>query len=240
MDKASIVQEIKRTAAANGGVPLGWRRFRSVTAIRESDWFGVYWARWSDAVREAGLAPNLPTQPYPALELLDRYARLALELGRLPAHGDLMLQARRQRGFPSERTFARLGTKAELVKQLLEHCRARDGYEEVARWCAAYAPPDGGGPGESASAGEARLGYVYLLKSGRFHKIGKSNAPPRRARELAVQLPERARLIHVIRTDDPSGIEAYWHRRFRAKRKNGEWFALSAADVAVFKRRKFM
>jgi hypothetical protein len=84
------------------------------------------------------------------------------------------------------------------------------------------------------------IGYDYLIKVGRHYKIGRSNAMGRREYELSIQLPEKSRTIHTIRTDDPSGIEAYWHKSFDSKRKNGEWFELTSVDINAFKRRKFM
>jgi hypothetical protein len=244
MTKAHILDEIKRTAAANGGKPLGWRKFLSETGIRESDWHTVYWARWSDALREAGFTPNQLTEAYETAELLDRYADLVIELGKLPTSADMRFKSRRDPGFPHDATYARLGSKADLIAQLLEHCRGKDGYQDVVRLCEEYVPrkkragedpvPNG------AEVSEEELGFVHLMKSGRFHKIGRSNSAGRREYELRIQLPEPLTLVHAIRTDDPPGIEAYWHNRFAAKRKNGEWFELDAADVRTFKRRKFM
>ena len=91
-----------------------------------------------------------------------------------------------------------------------------------------------------ASPTEETIGFVYLLKASRYFKVGRSSSFERRSRELAIQLPEKAETVHVIRTDDPIGIERYWHQRFESKRKNGEWFELTAQDVKAFKRRKFM
>jgi len=61
-----------------------------------------------------------------------------------------------------------------------------------------------------------------------------------RERELAIQLPEKVKVMHSIKTDDQSGIEEYWHKRFAGRRKNGEWFELTADDVVAFRSRKFM
>jgi hypothetical protein len=59
--KQHILSEIRRTAAANGGVPLGVQRFFTETGIKSSDWHGKFWARWGDALREAGFSQTNST-----------------------------------------------------------------------------------------------------------------------------------------------------------------------------------
>lgn len=80
---------------------------------------------------------------------------------------------------------------------------------------------------------DAVIGYVYLLKHGARHeyKIGRANNRLRGEGEIRIELPEKVEPIHVIETDDPGGVEAYWHRRFTSKRKEGEWFSLTTQDV---------
>lgn len=83
-------------------------------------------------------------------------------------------------------------------------------------------------------------GYVYMLRSGGRYKIGKATDPSRRFREVRLELPDETHQVHSIPTDDPTGIEKYWHQRFAAKRiRNTEFFTLDANDVKAFKRRKY-
>jgi hypothetical protein len=240
MNKQHILTEIKRTAAANGGVPLGKSRFSQETGIKESDWIGKIWARWGDAVREAGLEPNRLQKAYSEDSLIEKFIGLARELGHFPVATEVKMKARRDDSFPWHNTFARFGTKHQLATRIFNYCTGRAGYEDVVALCIpiAKAAPDGADKDESEP--EGIIGFVYLMKSGRHYKIGRSNAAGRREYELAIQMPEKLTTVHTIRTDDPTGIEDYWHRRFADKRKNGEWFDLAAADVKAFKRRKFM
>lgn len=240
MDKQHILAEIARTADQNGGVPLGRARFLQETGIRETDWSGVHWARWSDALAEAGYPANQMNAALDDDYLLEQYAAFAHELGRLPVEAELKLKRKASPTFPSHNTFRRLGSRREFLLKVADYSRGRDDLSGVAHLCEVKASELPAESGSASGDDDSDFGFVYLIQSGRYHKIGKSNSVGRRERELAIQLPEKSRTVHVIRTDDPAGIEAYWHVRFASKRKNGEWFELTTADVKAFRRRKFM
>ena len=234
-----ILDAIRRFAKANGIVP-GRLALETEAGIKESDWRGVYWAKYSDAVKEAGLEPNKITTAYPKEHLLETLATLTRELGHIPTYSELRLKGRNQPGIPT--VFSRLGSKPEIVALLLGFCKGRYEFDDVRTICEntlSSIPSDD----EGSNVSDESDGFVYLTKSGRHYKIGRTNDLDRHERELRNQTVEKNVRIHTIRTDDPSGIEAYWHRRFEDKRvrPDGEWFALTAKDVAAFKRRnKFM
>lgn len=239
IEKSHILAEIVRTAATNDGNSLGVKRFLSETGIRQADWYGIYWRRWSEALAEAGFKPNPFSIRYGEEYLLSTLANLTRELGYFPGKADLMLKRRREPSFPSHVAFLRTFKGApNLARKLGEFCASRPELSDLVEICqsAKARTPPAIAPSQEAE----EFGTVYLLRSGRYFKIGRSNAVGRRERELAIQLPEKAQVVHSIRTDDPPGIEAYWHHRFVERRKNGEWFDLTPMDVAAFRRRKFM
>jgi hypothetical protein len=231
-----IIAEIKRVAAENGGDPPGIRTFLRETGIRRSVWWGRYWARWGDALREAGFEAN-ELQPKTDTDLLLRkLAEASRHYGKIPTVSELRMFRNVDRALPTDRTiYKHFGSKSDMIRQLRDWLSGAVGFEDVA----AMLPAAEAVPRPRTQRAAARDGYVYLLRSGSHYKIGQSDEIERRVKEIRVSLPDVAVLEHTIQTDDPSGIETYWHRRFADRRLNGEWFKLSPADVLAFKRRKF-
>jgi len=241
VNREHILGEIRRTAQTNGGVALGKARFATATGIHEHDWRGRYWARWNDALAEAGFQPNALQQRYDEDEVLAKLVTEIRRLGSMPTVSELNLRRREDNTFPSSGVFERFGPKATWAGKVADYCRIRAEHADVLEILTPLlaAAPDQDNTEESTDDA-AHHGFVYLLKSGRHYKIGHTLDVGRRRYDLAIQLPEPLAEVHVIRTDDPAGIEHYWHNRFADRRKNGEWFQLTRADVTAFKRRKFM
>jgi len=243
IDKQHILDEIRRTAKTNGGKVPGSQSFERETGIKKSDWYPDYWLRWGDALKEAGFSPNKMATAYEENKLVEKYVELIHELGHFPVEGEIRRKAKQDPSFPSHSvfTFRRFGGKKRLAAKIIHFCQAQGKYDSVIKICAELAGSEELSSQESNDLSPAEpIGFVYLMKSGRYYKIGRSAAVGRREYEIGIQLPEKIATVHTIRTDDPAGIEAYWHKRFEDRRKRGEWFELTGEDVKAFRRRKFM
>lgn len=227
-----ILTEIRRLAEANDGQPPGVRAFETATGITEGSWRGLYWARWSDALVEAGYEANRFQGKSEADHIIGSFIEAARHYKRLPTIMEIRMLKRQRPDFPNEKTIhSYFGSKDKLLTNTRAWLKDKSGYDDIVDML--------GPEGEAENAQQTKEGLVYLIKSGTHYKIGRSDELERRVKEIRLALPEAASLVHSIRTDDPAGIEAYWHRRFASRRANGEWFKLSNADVAAFKKRKF-
>lgn len=229
-----ILNEIARIAKERGETP-GRMVFERMTGIKDSAWRGVFWARWSDAIKEAGLETNEYQQRATKTRMLSKLAAATRHYGRIPVFAELKLYRQVDPDFPSDKTFSGHFRAGEFAERLHDWINETPGNEDLL----SILPPRGAEDAPNGRAGKRVEGLVYLIRSGGHFKIGRSEEVERRVKQIRIQLPEAATLEHTISTDDPSGIEAYWHRRFADRRANGEWFKLTASDVAAFKRRKY-
>jgi hypothetical protein len=230
-----ILSEIRRVIAQTGVVP-GVRKFEIETGILRREWTGKIWARWSDAIKEAGFEPNALNERLSSDVVLSKVAECCLALGRMPTSNDMRLYSRTHAEFPSNTTIENHFPKKVLLVEALRAWITSSGESEYASVLSVLPEPVGS---KTEIVDQQSYGHVYLLQAGDFFKIGQSSDLERRVKAINVALPDKATLAHAISTDDPPGIEAYWHRRFADRRANGEWFKLSRADVLAFKKRKF-
>jgi hypothetical protein len=235
MDKAFILSEIKRTAKENGGKALGLGKFAEETGVKQYNW-QVYWDVWSSALKEAGFEPNTFGRTHSHETLVEKLIELIRGLGQFPLQRQIVRKARTDSSFPGESSFRKLGTKSQMAASVLAYCQSRAGFEDVVKICSTI-PLENKPEAEEKTENLGQAGYVYLWKSHRRYKIGKTFDLDRREGELAAQSPYGWERIHEIKTDDPSGVEAYWHKRFKDKATDrNEWFELSGEDVKAFKR----
>jgi hypothetical protein len=216
-----ILSEIKRLAEANGGQAPGKQAFETATGITEGSWAGLYWARWSEALVEAGYQPNKVQGKYELDHIISSFIETARHYKRLPSAMELRMFKRLRPDIPNAKTISsHFGSKEQVLSNLRAWQDNKAGYEDIIEML---------GPereSEAVPTSRVKEGSVYLIKFGPHYKIGRSDELERRVKEIRTALPEAGTLVHSIRTDDPTGIEAYWHRRFADKRANGEWFTL--------------
>ena len=105
MDKEHILSEIKRLTAENQGVAPGVKMFEKEAGIKESAWRGRFWARWGDAVREAGLQPQTFQVSIDTDEKIQSLIEVIRHYGKWPTQAEVKLYAKQTEGFPSHMTL---------------------------------------------------------------------------------------------------------------------------------------
>jgi len=221
MSREEIIAEI-RGLAAEIGRPPGIKLFEAETGIPPHHWRGVHWARWSEALKEAGFEPNVQMQKADPEVLLQQLAIATRRLGHCPTTDELHLY-RRTTPAPTPGALRRhFGRRAALLARLKGWAADRPDFADVAALLDADPTPPPPGVAE---------GVLRLFRCRDQYRFARSGGP-------AVWIPRSSELQHEIRTDDPAGVEAYWRRRFAYRRINSEWYALTAEDVAAFRRWK--
>lgn len=118
MTREEIIREIQALAKRDGKTP-GRQRFMKVTGIKLSEWYGRHWARWGDALADAGLIANEKNAALAEEDMLDQYLAFVEELGRIPTEAEIRMRARGSPDFPGHSTFnKRFGQKHVFLARL--------------------------------------------------------------------------------------------------------------------------
>jgi hypothetical protein len=234
-----ILNEIRRLARLNSERPPGATVFARETGIAEHQWRGKFWARWGDALVEAGYQPNQWTERLASSGMLKSLVTVCRHYGRVPTNAEISMYRKLDSSTPPPQTIrSHFKNRAGMIVALAKFVDENEGYDDIKTMLPSELPSSVEPPASTSQLKTAE-GFVYLIQSGDFYKIGRSDDIERRFKEIRTAMPDKATLVHTIRTDDPVGIEAYWHRRFAEKRANGEWFKLTSLDISAFKKRKY-
>lgn len=243
LTREDIIKKLQKYAKELGGKTPGEANFYESMNVGIMD-RKKYWPNYGELVIEAGLTPNkFDKTKYSKNKLSKLFIGIIREKNKWPTRGELDIKHYKSSTFPDSATFYKklgLVLTGDLAQTIIEYVENKKGYEDVIEICKPFLK-------ENAKQGDSPLmnkGYVYLLKSklrnAVAYKIGRTSNIENRIKQLR-QPSNIEEILHHIETDDPIGVETYWHNRFEANRLypdklKDEWFKLSFSDIKAFKR----
>lgn len=239
--REEILDKMKRSIKENGGKALGKRRFSDKSGIPIYEIEGKFWAKYSDLVSEAGASPNEPYRKYPEGFLEEKVVLLirggSIPNDKFPTLNELRVVHTHNPDFPFRAIKRRW---SHFVSDLVRYCEKNPGHDDILEICRPKFEKLGEGEkDDDSNNSSSNVGIVYLYKRGKYYKVGHTKDPVRRGREIRLETPDTLRLIYSFKTDDPSGLEDYWKKRFKDRRwKETEFFSLNSQDIKAFKRWK--
>jgi len=238
LTREQIIKELYKYAEELGKTP-------SEKVFYEHAQIGIYdlkkcgFPNYGILVRETKLPPNkFDKTKYNPEQLCDLFIKVIREEGKWPTRGLLDIRHFSNKNFPDSATFyKKLGLTKKLALTILEYVKDRREYDDVVEICNTelqkYKDTN-----EISEVDGIESGFVYLGLQHGDYKIGFTKELDRRREDITLLGSEPMVWIHKIETDDMTGVERYWHNRFKSKWLRGEWYKLNSSDVKAFKRWK--
>lgn len=235
MEREHILEEIRRLAQHNGGKAPGRDQFSKSTGLSPYAW-GKYWARWGDAIIDAGLMPNSLNKRTEDAIIKAALVDACRHFSRLPTWPELRVFLSQNDQYPSiDAIYKRFRQKHALYSWMAKIMEGDASLADINQMLLLEPQPL-----LRAKAQNGTRGYVYLIRWGENYKIGCTTNLERRIKEVTIQLPEQGELVHQIPSDDPRRDEEYLKNRYKDANVRGEWFKLSQAEVAQIRRVRFL
>lgn len=110
---------------------------------------------------------------------------LIRELDRFPARADLIVKRNKNPKFPSPSSIlVRFSEKKERVEKIFEYATQKE-YSDVIEICKPIIENFEGENDKEDTVNGISIGEVYLFKSGRYYKIGKTGDTVRRGKRIS-------------------------------------------------------
>ena len=235
LTQEQIISEYKKLKLKLGRVPNA-REFYSETKVTDYSARVAFGGNaYSKIQSEAGDEPRkFCTNGRKEYEFFEIYGRVVRELNRIPTVADWM-HRKEKPTLSGYRHKLKINWK-QMPLAFIDWAINKSDWEDVVDICTSYCK-ERKLYSENTEVLTTSYGYVYLIKANRKgqYKIGKTGSPAGRKSQLSQLDPHDRRYEHVLETNDPCGLENYWHRRFEDKKVSGEIFKLSKKDLKAFK-----